>query len=197
MRLQPMHIPLVGLALLAAACSKGAGQGDNPVAAAEAVAAGIQAKTKGGPVEVAAAGPVETTSAGGPKRRDGWWEMGSFTADGSPMATQSLCVGAGSEEKFSVFDQLTVMGNCNPKELSRSGAGWSFHTRCQLMTTVNESKGTISGDFRQSFRVDQTIVSNEAGTLSGSIRGQWKGACPAGRKPGDMVSGTAVFNVLG
>jgi hypothetical protein len=64
------------------------------------------------------------------------------------------------------------------------------------MNTVSESKGTISGDFRQSFRVDQTVVTNGA-SQSGSIRGQWKGACPAGRKPGDMVSGTVEFNVLG
>jgi hypothetical protein len=89
-----------------------------------------------------------------------------------------------------------VIGNCDPKELSRSGAGWSFHARCQLMGTVSDAKGTISGDFRQSFRVDQTVVT-DGSPQSGSVRGQWKGACPAGRKPGDLVSGTTVFNVLG
>jgi hypothetical protein len=96
----------------------------------------------------------------GPKRSDGYWEMASFREDGSRRTTQFLCVGGGSENEFSILDQLTIMGDCPRKELVRSGAGWTFDTRCELFGSVSESKGTISGDFRDRFRVDLTMVND-------------------------------------
>lgn len=134
--------------------------------------------------------------AAGPKRSDGFWEMASYNADGSPRMTQSLCVGGGSEERFAIWDQLTVMGDCSRKEIARAGAGWAFAARCELMGTVMESKGTMGGDFRGRFRVDLTVTTNGSPD-TGSIRGENKGACPAAFKPGDLVSGGKVLtNVL-
>src|SRR5258706_13946850 len=91
---------------------------------------------------------VSLTPKGAPRRADGFWEMASFDENGSPMAKQALCVGAGSEDKFSVFDQLTVMGNCSKQDFRRTSTGWTFETRCELMGTVAVQKGTISGDFQ-------------------------------------------------
>jgi hypothetical protein len=105
-------------------------------------------------------------------------------------------VGGGSEERFSVWDQITIMGNCSRKDLARSGAGWAFDARCELVGMVSESKGTITGDFRDRFRVDLTVVS-DGRKEAGSIRGERKGACPAGVKPGDLISdGRVLMNVL-
>jgi hypothetical protein len=154
---------LAAILLLLAACgqdpdaqTKSEG-GDPVVADAEARAAAIRAQTAGGqanPEVALSAGPVETTSAGGPKRSDGLWEMTSYTEDGSSMASQSLCVGAGSEDQFSLWDQLLIAGDCSRRELTRTNEGWAFETHCELMDMVSASKGTISGDFRKAFRVD-------------------------------------------
>ena len=199
-------LPLV----LLAACNqdgdvhpKAATAGDPVVAEAQAKAAAIYAQTGGAAIAPAgpkvagpSADPGGSATAEDPRRRDGLWDMASYAEDGSPMARQSLCVGAGSEDKFSVWNQLTYFAECSRKSLTRSGAGWTFDTRCELMGMVNESKGTISGDFRDSFRVDQTIVT-DGRPKTGSVRGVHKGACPAPFKPGDLiVDGQVLMNVL-
>jgi hypothetical protein len=210
MRPQSQSIPLLATFLLLSACNQNLDAHPDTVEAngsivaeAEAVAAAIYAQTtgeKGTPAAPAVAAPSvnsgDTSSSGGPKRRDGLWEMASYAKDGSFMARQSLCVGAGSEDTFSVWDQLTMFGNCSRKDLTRSGAGWTFDTRCELMGMVNEAKGTISGDFRDQFRVDQTIAT-EGRSITGSFRGVHKGSCPAPFKPGDLISdGRVLMNVL-
>ena len=122
--------------------------------------------------------------------------MRSHREDGSRRDTQFLCVGGGSENEFSIWDQLTIMGDCSRKELVRSGAGWTFDARCELFGSVMESKGTMSGDFRDRFRVDLTVV-NDGRRQAGSIRGEHKGACPSPFKPGDLISdGRVLMNVL-
>ncbi len=144
-------------------------------------------------------GPVETTPTGRPKRRDGWWELASFHEDGAaPRDSQSLCVGAGLEDDYNLFEQMTMFSECSLKDLSRAGAGWRFETRCDIgMNIISESKGTISGNFHDRFRVDQTVLVDGT-TRSGSVRGEWKGACPAAYKPGDLVDhdGKVLLNLL-
>lgn len=172
---------------------------DSVVEAAEALAAAIRAQTGGAvPAAPGSATPAPAADApeAGPKRRDGFWEMTSYREDGSRRTSQSLCVGGGSEDEFSIWDQLTVMGNCSRKELARSGAGWTFDARCELFGSVTESKGTMSGDFRDRFRVDLTVV-NDGRREAGSIRGVHTGACPSEFKPGDLISdGRVLMNVL-
>jgi hypothetical protein len=193
---------LVASAFLPAAWSQGHAK-DPVVEAAEARAAAIRAGTAGGgrsqppaPAPAAAPTPAADAPSTGPKRRDGYWEMRSHREDGSLRTTQFLCVGRGSENEFSIWDQITIMGNCGRKELVRSGAGWTFDARCELFGSVMESKGTMSGDFRDRFRVDLTVVS-DGRREAGSIRGEHKGACPAPFKPGDLVSdGRVLMNVL-
>lgn len=178
------------------------------LAEAEATAAAIRAQTAqsagGAEGEQAGsgsaslpAGSAETTSAGGPKRSDGFWEITSFSEDGSPMGSQSLCVGAGSEDKFSIWDQILILDDCSRKDLTRNGVVWAFDTHCEWMEMVHAAKGTISGDFRTEFRVDQT-VNSDGRTMTGSIRGENKGPCPAPFKSGDLVSsdGSVLANML-
>lgn len=162
------------------------------VAEAEALAAAISAQTAGAAntpshpkVATPSSDPKPASPGAAPRRRDGLWDMASYAADGSLMARQSLCVGAASEDKYGVWDQLTIFADCSRKDLARSGTSWTFHTRCELMGVVNESKGTISGNFNDQFRVDQTIVT-DGRPKSGSIRGVHKGAC-APFKPGDLI----------
>jgi hypothetical protein len=151
------------------------------------------------------AGPAATpanvvmTPKGAPQRRDGYWQMASFSETGSPMSKQFLCVGAGSETKFSVFDQLASVGDCSKKDFTRTATGWTFETRCKLMDKETVQTGTIGGDFQQSFRIDQTVTQTPATVIKGSIRGQRVGDCPAKFQPGDLVDGDGqkLGNMLG
>ena len=141
---------------------------------------------------------IALTPAGAPKRRDGYWEMASFSDSGTPMAKQFLCVGAASEDKFSIFDQLAAVGDCNKKTFTRTATGWTFETRCQLMDAVTIQEGSISGDFQDNFRVDQTVTQAPASPIKGSIRGKRIGDCPAKFKAGDLVdsSGDVLGNMI-
>lgn len=201
-RLAASIVPVVVAALFLAAAPASDGRADDPVVkAAEGLAAAIRAQTgRGGPAAPSPppslAAPAADAPSAGPKRRDGYWEMTSHREDGSRRTSQSLCVGGGSEDGFSVWDQITIMGNCGRKELARSGAGWAFDARCELFGSVMEAKGTMSGDFRDRFRVDLVTV-QDGRREAGSIRGEHKGACPAPFKPGDLVSdGKVLMNVL-
>ena len=101
---------------------------------------------------------VVQTPQGAPKRKDGYWEMASISVDGSEMDKQLLCVGGDSEDKYSIFDQLAVAGDCTKKDFKRTLAGWDFETRCSMLNMETVQKGTISGDFQTNFRVDQTVT---------------------------------------
>jgi len=132
---------------------------------------------------------VATTPAGAPRRRDGYWEMASYGASGTQMGKQFLCVGAGSEDKFSIYDQLASAGDCSKKDFVRTPTGWNFETRCEIMQTVTVQKGVISGNFQDNFRVDQTVTQTPNMEIKGYILGRRVGDCPAPFAPGDLVDG--------
>jgi hypothetical protein len=138
------------------------------------------------------------TAKGAPKRLDGYWEFASIGASGTVMGKQFLCVGAGSEEKYSIFDQLSELGDCSKKEFTRTPTGWSFETRCSMMNVTTVQKGIIAGDFQSSFRVDQTVTQTSGGGTKGAVVGRRVGDCPGKYKPGDLVDddGSTITNVL-
>lgn len=140
---------------------------------------------------------VATNAAGAPRRRDGYWELASYGASGTQMGKQFLCVGAGSEDRFSIYDQLSSAGDCSKKDFVRTPAGWSFETRCAMMQMETVQKGAISGDFQNAFRVDQ-VVTQGTSEIKGSIIGRRIGDCPASFKAGDLVSdeGKLIANML-
>jgi hypothetical protein len=175
-----------------------------PVAAAAlglAACGGSSSGTKaadGAAAEAPTPAALALTPTGAPHRRDGYWEMASFSDRGTQMGKQFICVGGDSENRFSVFDQLAAVGDCNKRDFKRTATGWTFETRCQLMDKETVQKGTISGDFQQSFRVDQTVTQGADTAITGSIRGQRIGDCPAKFKPGDLVDqgGDLLGNML-
>jgi hypothetical protein len=150
-------------------------------------------------VPAAPAAAAAVTANGAPRRRDGYWEMASYSAGGSPMSKQFYCVGAGSEDKYSLFDALASVGDCAERRFTRTGSGWSFDTKCKVMDTVTQQTGTIGGDFQQSFIVEQTVRQTGGVEIKGSIRGTWRGDCPAKLRPGDLADsgGDKLGNLLG
>ena len=145
------------------------------------------------PAQAPAAGPPSV----GPKRRDGYWEMSSHREDGSLRTTQYPVRGR------RVGERASASGTSSRSSATAAARSWpapapagpsTRAARCSASCT--ESKGTISGDFRDRFRVDLTVV-EDGRRQAGSIRGEHKGACPAAFKPGDLVSdGRVLMNVL-
>lgn len=185
MRRLPLTLPMLAALGLLTGCGSASSGGDK--SAADSAKADTTA-----PAE------VPLTPKGAPKRADGYWEMTSVAENGSPLSKQSLCVGNGTEDHYSVLDQLAMVDNCEKKDITRTAAGWTFETRCKVMDTVTTQKGTISGNFRDTFLIDQTVTQSPNLTLKGQIRGKHMGACPAPFKPGDIVNadGKKLTNIL-
>ncbi len=150
--------------------------------------------------------PLGTAHLGAPMRRSGWWEFSARTAAGAAMGKQQLCVSMASEARFSAFDQITqeqLIGyQCARKDFHQVGNTWSFDVVCDTGTPASlgggvvSSQGTITGDMQTEYEIRMAI--KQAGeTRNGAVKAAWKGACPAGRKPGDLViDGSDTVNVL-
>lgn len=165
-----------GLVATASAC----GPAEAPAPAADIASAPTPSPT---PANLAA------TSSGGPKRADGFWE----TSLGS--ASQQYCVGADSEEKYSLVDELSLMGDCSKKDFKRSPAGWEFETVCEMMGVTTTQKGVISGDFQTNYTITQEVTSSDSGSRKGTIVARRLGDCPAPYKPGDLVTEGMTVNM--
>lgn len=177
-----------------------------------ALSAGLLAGCDGLPAvstAEAATPPAESSATahrGAPQRRSGWWEFASVTSTGRSLGTQGLCVTPATEAKFSAFDQITqerlIGTRCARADFQRGSQGWTFDVACDtgiaadLGGGVVVSKGLIKGDFTTRYEVQMTVT--QAGeTHKGTVTALWKGACPAGRKPGDLaVDADVVLNVL-
>jgi hypothetical protein len=184
----PAILPVLLAAGALAACG---GASTDKSASNTALASAPEAPSQSTPANVA------LNAKGEPRRRDGYWELASFTEQGTPMQKQYLCVGGASEEKFSVFDQVDAAG-CGKQGFKRNASGWSFEMSCKTPYSNTAQKGTIGGDFQIGFLVRQTVTQNGT-TMTGSIRGQRVGECPAQFKPGDLVDdhGGKIGNMLG
>lgn len=140
---------------------------------------------------------IARTAKGAPRRADGYWALKNVGGGGTVIGTQHLCVGGGSEERASVFDQIALNVNCSTYDTKQTDAGWEFDIVCGKPPMVSENKGKISGDFAKSYRVEMT-VKEENITLSRTIEASNGGACPAGVAPGDLMDekGSKVTNIL-
>ena len=134
---------------------------------------------------------VPVTARGIPRRADGWWEIRRVNPDGSDVGKQFLCVGGGSEDRLTVFDQVAPFSECSKKEFKRTARGWSFDTQCSEVGVKVASKGTISGDFQQSYRADLSVEQSNTEPQIGSLLGKRVGECPTG------VKGGAIANAAG
>jgi hypothetical protein len=152
-------------------------------------------RASGGPAEPAAAAadaaPLEMTKAGGPKRADGYWQSTWGDAK-SPY----YCVGQGSEDKYSLVDDLSMLGECSKKDFQRIPGGWAFETVCAADGVTTVQKGTIKGDFRTAYTIDQTVTQTPGSSVRGTIVARRVGDCPPQVKPGDKVTDLITINML-
>ena len=142
-------------------------------------------------------GPAQTGSAPAPtvmpQRTPGLWEQKITTAGMSQ--TTSICIDKTVEQRFSVWGQQADKNDCTQSQVTpRIGGGWNFASTCNMGETgVTTTKGEVTGDFAKAYKVSaQNTITGAStpqmnGTQQMTIDATWKGPCPAGVKPGDML----------
>lgn len=132
-----------------------------------------------------------------PKRKPGYWET-RMTMPGMGPMTSQLCTDAAWEEKMSAFSQQGPgRQQCSPPLVAKTATGFSFQSSCTMGGRTTTTRGTASGDFNSAYTMD--LVSQTAGgpEMKMRIAAKWLGACPAGKKPGDMSMNGRNMNMGG
>jgi len=119
---------------------------------------------------------------------------------GHRIVTMHYCTDMATEKKFSAFGQTANPGMCSKREMHRTPAGMTFESVCTIGGRTMTTTGVATGDFQTHFHIHTSIHAAPAAPgMAGQtvdIEGKWLGACPPGRKPGDMVmDGGVVMNM--
>jgi hypothetical protein len=128
-------------------------------------------------------------------RKAGWWQMTMAMTGPMPMTqTMQVCTDASVEKPGQAFEGMRRRGDCTPGPVERTPQGWRFSTTCKAGNMTIQTSGVASGDFKAGYHVDSTTRMSPApmpqmAETHMSMDAKWLGACPAGRKPGDMVMG--------
>lgn len=130
-----------------------------------------------------------------PARKPGWWEIDMTTqaASGAQPVRQTvhLCTNPAVDKEQTPVG-VRVEKSCPPLQVSRTSGGWSFAQTCVIMgRTTAKSQGRVRGDFNSRYHVDMTTRMTPAPTpqaaeVRTTMDAKWLGACPAGKKPGDV-----------
>jgi hypothetical protein len=142
---------------------------------------------------VALAQPLAT-----PTRRAGWWEQSmtmNMRGKEQTMTTQ-MCTDPQIERESSVIAQAAGGQSCSRRDITPVPGGWHVVSECSSRFGGSRTTtGMVTGDFQSHLHMD--LVSQSArGSDHVVMDTRWLGACPAGRRPGDVVMpGGQVMNV--
>lgn len=128
-----------------------------------------------------------------PTRKPGYWDQTMVMPgpQGTTMKSQ-FCTDAAVEKSISVFGQQTAQASCSKNNVRRTPTGFAFESTCTFGKSTTTTVGTATGDFSKAYTVSMVTKSNPPlapgmAETKMSIQAKWLGACPTGRKPGDMV----------
>jgi len=126
------------------------------------------------------------------KRKAGLWEMKMASA-GVTQATQ-VCVDPATDEKLGITGQHAGSNPCKQQSLTPAPGGWAVTSVCDLGEAgTMTSHATITGDVNSHYRVEVEATTTGAsapqmnGAHKSTMEATWKGPCPAGMQPGDMM----------
>jgi hypothetical protein len=145
------------------------------------------------------ASAIAAAPAGPPPRKTGWWELTTQINMPQPMTqTMHFCTDPATEARMSAFSAgMQNQGDCTQGPVVRTASGWNFSSTCRAGGTTTTIAGTATGDFQSDYRVNVTMKMEPAPAPQMAqsqmvMTARWVGACPAGRKPGDMVLGNGM-----
>lgn len=138
-----------------------------------------------------------------PARTPGLWAQ-TVSSRGRSQATR-ICLDKATEARFTWWGQHAGQGACGKAQVTpRPGGGWTFASACDMGENgKTETRGEVTGDFAKAYKVsaESTISGARAPEMNGThamtLEARWKGPCPAGMRPGDMLlPGGMKINVL-
>lgn len=153
-----------------------------------------QAQTPAGDKPAEAAIPPGIDAA--PRLKAGLWEM-TATIAGKPE-TLRACVDPAVQGDSAIPGQGLSRANCSKSDWTKMEGGVAFDTACTNGGATLTSVGVITGDFDTAYHYEADATMTKGGqTQSGRqiFDAVYKGACPAGLKPGErqrMVGGKYV-----
>jgi len=164
-----------------AACNKPAATGAAPAQTAAATAPAAPA-----------AGPLTPETL--PHRKPGLWRQ-TMAMEGMnrELPSTEFCTDAASETKMSLMGQQMSKDHCDTPQFSRNLDGSiTFTSSCDTGAGKATSKGTLSGDFNSSYKME---IETDMGGGPSAARGPrkmtmtatWIGPCEPGQKGGDMI----------
>jgi len=141
---------------------------------------------------------VKPSAGASAQRKPGLWEQ-TTSVDGRSQTTR-LCVDAAMAPAFSLT--LTAGAtSCKPMRMEGAAHGFRFDSDCDLGAGGHQTAhGVVSGDLGSNYRMEVTTTVTGAaaplanGTRTSVMTAVWKGACPAGMKPGafELPDGTRI-----
>jgi len=147
--------------------------------------------------------PTTFAPASIPARTPGLWEQ-KVSSRGATQASR-ICLDKATEARFTWWGQHAGQGACSHARVSpRAGGGWTFASSCDMGEYGRtETRGEVTGDFAKAYKVSaQSIVSGARaadmnGTHAMTLEASWRGPCPAGMRPGDiLLPGGMKINVM-
>lgn len=151
-------------------------------------------------VALAAVGPAQATPPA-PYSKPGLWVIAQHMSNGRTYQSK-MCTDAASQAAMLRAGSGLSAQMCSRQDMSTSGAQVTIDAVCHIGRSTLTSKTVViyagdsafhvvsDGDFSPAF-MGQT-------TTHSTMDAQWRGACPAGMVPGDMIGPTGVkMHVLG
>ncbi len=140
-----------------------------------------------------AAEAAQAETAAAPVRKPGFWET-TMTMEGphAHVMVTKVCTDAALERRTAMFGGANPGKDCSVHEMHRTAGGFAFRSVCKRHDVTTTTAGKATGDFNSLYRVESTTRISAASGPPGRERhmvmdNRWLGACPAGRKPGDLI----------
>lgn len=135
-------------------------------------------------------------------RKAGLWEQ--KVSNGTTSQVTRLCLDAASHTAMFYLGESLNRDTCKSHTMTRQADGsWRFDTVCTVGGAQVTSKGVASGDFNAAYQIKMETSTLAAGQAAGGaperfvVDAAWKGPCPAGMKPGDIVSADGTKLTIG
>jgi hypothetical protein len=128
-----------------------------------------------------------------PLRKEGLWELVSTTPDSKrPPRTQRVCLDRETDALLNTMGVTVGKQVCSKNDVHVSGNRVTIHSVCDFGGSQLTSEGVITYSGDSSFRNEvhghfQPAMAGVSETHTVQ-EGKWLGACPAGMKPGDLVT---------
>lgn len=164
-------------------------------AAALAGVAGCQKKAADGAAATGEAKPAAAAAPAAmsmPQRKPGLWAQ-TIQVAGMNQTTK-ICLDADTDAKMALWgQQMKDQTNCKQNSVGPTPGGVAFESECDMGESGHiVAKGTAIGDFSSKYVVKVSSTTTGAsmpqanGTHEMQITAEYKGACPAGMKGGDI-----------